>query len=259
MKNFKSVLLMLCVVIISSCATKKEAGTDSAKNLLDNKWQIVELSGVAIKNEVNGRVPFLYFDQATNHYAVITGCNTLNGEYKGLTQQKIKFGLGMSTMMFCDDMSVEQGFKAILDKVTSYKIEGSDLFLMNKKTVVAKLKKYHATFLTTLVGTSWELDYLADTGMPVGELFPESKPTLVFESDTKLNGNASCNTYNGSFKINGNTINIGDIATTRMMCGSLKGEQQYLEMLKKVNAFSRNEDVLTFIIGDIAVMRFKKI
>jgi len=259
MGNIKSFMTVLCILVLSSCATKKDVGNGSIDNLLDNKWQVVELSGETIKNEVNGRVPFLYFDKSINHYSVITGCNTLNGEYSGLKKDKIKFGLGMSTMMFCDDMSVENGFKSILSKITSYKIEGTDLFLMNKKEVLAKLKKYNATFLSTLVGTSWQLDYLADTDVPFTELFPEAKPTLVFQTDNKLTGNASCNTYNSSFTVKGASINIGDIISTRMMCSSLKGEKLYIDMLSKVNTFSQNGDVLTLIIGDIAVMRFKKI
>lgn len=134
--------LMLTLILVSSCICKKNKSSSSDTDLLSNKWQVTELSGTAIKNEVNGMVPYLMFDKADKRYSVITGCNAINGEFSS-TDNKLTFGLGMSTMMYCEDMSVENGFKSILEKVDSYSINGNELTLKgNNNTVIAKLKKY---------------------------------------------------------------------------------------------------------------------
>lgn len=146
MNNMKKLMtllsLMLGVILISSCATKK-ADSGSAEDVLyNNKWQFVEIDNFAISKEVNGVVPYLSFDKGENRYSAITGCNTVNGTLK-VTNSKIEFGLGMSTMMFCENMSVENGFKQILENIKTYKISDNEMILYgNNDKILAKFKKH---------------------------------------------------------------------------------------------------------------------
>lgn len=134
--------IMLGLFFVSSCATKKVNSGSNEEILLNNKWQFVQIDDVAIGKEVNGVIPYLGFDKAEKRYSAITGCNTINGTIDA-TNSKATFGLGMSTMMFCEDMSVENGFKKILENVHSYKIIGDELVLMGRnETVLAKLNKF---------------------------------------------------------------------------------------------------------------------
>lgn len=144
MKKILSFLsLMLGVILVSSCATKKADSGSSEDTLFKNKWQFVEVANVAINKEVNGTVPYLSFDKTDKRFSAITGCNTVNGNFSA-TNTKAEFGLGMSTMMFCDDMSVENGFKQILEQVKTYKIIGNELVLMGSNDkVLAKFNKYN--------------------------------------------------------------------------------------------------------------------
>ena len=43
-------------------------------------------------------------------------------------------------------------------------------------------------------------------------------PNLTFADDGTLSGFAGCNTYTGSFTLDGSAIDIGPLATTRMAC-----------------------------------------
>ena len=134
--------LLLTVVLISSCASKKGDSSSAESTLFNNKWRFVEIANVPIAKEVNGTVPYLSFDKAEKRYSAITGCNAVNGSLEA-GNSKLKFGLGMSTLMFCEDMTVENGFKQIIENVHSYKIIGSELVLMGRNEVVlAKLNKY---------------------------------------------------------------------------------------------------------------------
>lgn len=258
MRVVKYLVLMVGLVItFASCSIKKGGTSVSDDSVLTQmKWQIVEIAGKPIADKVNGVVPQLSFDSSDKRFSVITGCNTINGTYK-FSNQSITFGPGMSTMMFCQDMSVEDGFKSVLNKINTFEIKGSELFLKDKSTVLVKLVKEAST--PVLVGTAWELDYIAGQELPFTDLYSGAMPTLTFDKEGKAFGNASCNRFNTTFTVDGNNIHFGAAATTRMMCPSIKGEQAFLETLGKVNRYSVHENVLTMIIGDIAVMRFKKI
>lgn len=143
MKKFLSLAtLILTVVIVSSCASKKNDTNSNEATLFANNWRFVEIANVSIAKEVNGQIPYLTFDKAEQRYSAMTGCNTVNGTLE-TSNSKLKFGLGMSTMMFCENMTVENGFKQILEEVHSYKIIGNELVLMGRnETVLAKLNKY---------------------------------------------------------------------------------------------------------------------
>ena len=62
-----------------------------------------------------------------------------------------------------------------------------------------------------LVGTNWTVESIG--GVPVDD----ANPTMLFAPEG-LSGNASCNTYNGPFRTDGDQIEIGELATTRMAC-----------------------------------------
>jgi len=255
--NIKYLVMMVCTLVLTSCASKKDLKSMSNNSsLFENKWQIVELKGVAIKDKVNGKTPYLLLDKADQNYTVITGCNTLHGAMT-VTNTNIKFANGISTMMFCEDMSVEDGFKAILSKVNSFQEDSSFLYLKDGNTVLVKLKKY---IDSSIVGTSWQLDLLSEPGIDYKKVFnSEKKPTISFLEGNKIAGNGSCNNFNASMTLNGNSFNVGPIMSTKMMCSNLEAEQIFFNTLAKVNGISANGDTLNLLIGDIAVMRFKKI
>lgn len=111
----------------------------------------------------------------------------------------------------------------------------------------------------SLNGT-WELDYISGPRIAFNGLYPDKKPTLTFDTkNKKITGNTSCNSINGALILDGNKINFREpMAMTRMFCPG-EGENVFVETLKKVNTYSISEgNTLTFIMGDIAIMRFKK-
>jgi len=112
------------------------------------------------------------------------------------------------------------------------------------------------------LGGSWELNYITAEAdlFSFEELYPNHKPTIVFDlRGNQFSGNTSCNDFNGELKMEGNTIDFNvPIGMTRMLCEG-QGEAQFLETLKKVNAYSITENnTLALLSGDIAIMRFKR-
>ncbi len=107
---------------------------------------------------------------------------------------------------------------------------------------------------------SWKLSYVASQGNSTKELYPEKLPEISFDvKNRRLNGYTGCNHFNGSFKLHESRMDLkGPFAMTRMMCGG-EGERVFLKELEGVNTFEADEETLTLIAGDIAVMRLVRI
>lgn len=75
----------------------------------------------------------------------------------------------------------------------------------------------------------------------------KSNQLLVIDvARNHLSGNAGCNRMNGNIEYSEarkNIIKFPQVATTRMACPELKGEQEFLEALNKVVRFEAEGDV----------------
>ena len=114
----------------------------------------------------------------------------------------------------------------------------------------------------SLLAGTWELTYITGPRIAFDGLYPDKKPTIIFDLVNKrFSGTTSCNSYTGALVAENSTISFKEpIAMTKMMCASgILGETTYIEMLKKINKFSVTDgNTLNFIAGDIALMRFTK-
>ena len=252
---------MVIALLAVGCSTKKAATTEKPALASDaiegQKWQLIELNGKAVAATVNGKVPFLELLKEDGRYQASGGCNGLGGEYTLSAGNRIKFSRGMSTMMACPEMEVEQGLGRLFGLVDNYSVNGDVLsFSKARMAPVAKFKRMKEES-ATLEGT-WELDYITGPRIAFAGLYPDKKPTLVFGSDAKkVSGNGSCNNFNTTVAINGSSIKFGVPAATRMACPG-EGEPLFFKTLGQVSTFSVDESTLTLIMDDIAVMRFHK-
>ncbi len=106
---------------------------------------------------------------------------------------------------------------------------------------------------------TWELEYITGTRIAFDGLFPDKKPYLNFEKSTNMvTGNAGCNGYSSDYKLKGNSLTFGEKGISTMMyCG--EGEQQFLNMLKKINSYSIDKDgKLNLWMDEVPMMRFYK-
>lgn len=112
-----------------------------------------------------------------------------------------------------------------------------------------------------LEGT-WELvSIITENTTPFKDLYPNKKPTIAFEARPKqISGTTSCNSYTGSYVLDGKTISFGTgMALTKMACEG-NGERLFIERLTKTNKFFiKNQSTLMLLDGDVALLEFKKI
>lgn len=261
-KNAIRAIILLSIFSLTSCGIAKNS---SKKENIDGdiyrKWVIVELNGKSVPEKVNGKQPFISFDRESNSYSASGGCNGIGGEFELKSNGKIKFSRGMSTMMACPDMSVEQGIGQMLTKADNFEIKEDTLIINQGKTIVAKMttSREGANKNTSLEGT-WELDYVLNTTETFESLYPQKKPTIKFNTaENKVSGENSCNNFFGGYTTGENNIlKFGALGMTRKFCPG-KGESVFMTNIEKVTRFSVSDDMLTFISDDIAVMRFHKI
>lgn len=120
-----------------------------------------------------------------------------------------------------------------------------------------------AEIMSQTLDGSWELDLIPYPDASFDVLYPQRKPNLRFnEAEASYSGYSGCNTIHGKLeKAADGVISFkGDMMMTRMACMG-DGEKVFLENLKKVNHYAVSKDgkTLTFIQGDIALMRFHRI
>ncbi len=257
----KTIFSMLAVasLIFSSCSTSKQVTADESADIAKitgKKWQLVELGGKPVAAEVNGKMPYLEFLHEAGRYSANGGCNTLNGEFQFAKNNKIHFTRGISTMMACENMEIERGLGQSLQQADNYTFANGMLSLnQGRKAPLARFKEISAD--VSVAGT-WELDYIAGSNKPFNELFPGKKPTMVIQAgSSKVSGNGGCNNYGSNMSLDGRKVSFSGIFSTKMGCPG-EGEPLYFSTLEKVNVMSVNGDAMTLIIGDIAVMRFKR-
>ena len=101
---------------------------------------------------------------------------------------------------------------------------------------------------SVLQGTTWVVEYMAGTA-----LVPGSRVTLMFGSDGRVSGNASCNAYNGSYAQTAEGVSFTQMATTRKACLAPELSTQeavFLEMLPAVTRFDLDSGTLTLRTAD---------
>jgi heat shock protein HslJ len=168
-----------------------------------------------------------------------SGCNTYNGPYK-VDGDKLTIGPNLiSTQMACGpaETAVEKVVLARLPKVASYSIVGSTLTLADSGG--EPLLVFEASVGADAILGSWNvLSYY--TGDAIVSVVSGSTVTAEFK-DGQITGNSGCNNYMGPYKVDGDAITIGPLASTRKACSSdelSKQEASYLAALEVAKTFA---------------------
>ena len=145
------------------------------------------------------------------------GCNSWFGDYT-LDGTSLTFSDIGSTMMFCEGPAgeVEQAYLANLADVATYTIVGSQLNLLSADG--APLLVFDAAPAPSIAG-SWVATSIA-MGSGVVSSETTSAVTADFTADGAISGSDGCNSYNGTYEVDGRSIAIGDLASTKMACSS---------------------------------------
>ncbi|MEX1993236.1 MAG: META domain-containing protein [Steroidobacteraceae bacterium] len=122
-----------------------------------------------------------------------------------------------------------------------------DAIAQASKAVVARQAESEPA-LIALWGTAWRLESLAGAAVQGG-----SQPTLEFASDGRASGNGSCNRFHGVVTVEGDRIQFGGIAATRMACAEaarMQQEEVYFAALQAAERFEMDAETLRIYATD---------
>lgn len=269
MKNYISTVAVLTfIIILSSCSNTKNAtalSEETKKNqkemLYQNEWKLITLHSKNVDTE--SKVSITFTAGQPDKVSGYTGCNRMTGSFELLNTYGIQFAPIVATKMACvneKDNEFEKKFTDMFTGITRWYINNeNELILFSNGTNIATFTNQKSiTAEETKLNGEWELNYISGAKIAFDGLFPNKKPTIIFPfSKEEANGNGSCNGYSIKVKADGNKINFGDALSTMMACEG-NGEPVYFRTLKTVTSYNINENILTMIMDDIAVMRFAK-
>jgi heat shock protein HslJ len=212
-----------------------------AATLVSSAWQLVAFDDEPV---VEGSIVTLSFGEDQRAFGS-GGCNGYGGDYN-FNDNAISFGMLVSTMMAClEDGITEQetAFFAALSEATHYEIsrEALIIFYGDGKRLVFEPA-------ITLTDTTWALSVFDGTD-PVAD----TTITLTFDGEGNAYGSSGCNSYSGSYEVDGETLEFGMMMGTLMAClqeGVMEQEQAYLQALGAVERYLIERNQLTLMTED---------
>lgn len=264
---FRSTVILVTVLTLTfvtqSCSSVKPL---EKAQLESETWSLKTLNGEDAKVSFTGKIPSLKFDFSKNAVSGNGGCNGYGGDFT-LNEQNVFFAPNLvSTMMACMDASKEPEFFKTLsspDLVVALTNNGILTFSEGNK-VVLEFEKSQApvvsanTDIVNVENLSGKWTLTSIEGEDMASLFPDKPATMEMTADGKVFGNAGCNTYRSTFKLEENTITFGPAMATKMACPSLKGETTFLSKLSAPLQAGLNGDKLTFFSAGNIVLVFTK-
>lgn len=94
-----------------------------------------------------------------------------------------------------------------------------------------------------LADTSWQMTDYADPNVTTGmsTVLLAATPTAIFGADGTISGSGGCNSYSGTYQVDGDALTIpGPLTTTMMMCDEavMAQETVFLTNLQAVAGFT---------------------
>ncbi|MEY2903184.1 MAG: hypothetical protein RLY89_2290 [Bacteroidota bacterium] len=110
----------------------------------------------------------------------------------------------------------------------------------------------------TLTDKYWRLTTLNDLAISKDPAATREMHMILKQEGLKINGNAGCNSFFGSFELKAdNGISFGKMGSTMMACKDMQLESQFLEALTKANTYSIIGNQLTISKDNAVLAKFE--
>lgn len=163
------------------------------------------------------------------------GCNRYTGTYTA-SGSELTFGPLATTMMACSGPAgeVETAYLAnlALSKTFTATAETLTIFDASGATILV----YAVAKPGELSGATWHATAINNGRGGVESVAAGTDPTAVYDPAGTISGNASCNTYNGPAVVDGTSIAIGPLASTKMACADEAASAQEFAFLAALEA-----------------------
>lgn len=232
---FKRILVLLWVVtmiVITGCSS-------TPYNLNQSSWLLTRLNGETLLPDSS-----IHFSFQNGTITGRDGCNQFSGSY---TQDGEQLTIGpdlVSTMMACEETIMTQSgaFYEMLSKAKTFSHSDDTLILLNSDgTEIAVLEKQS----TQLSNTSWIVTGYNNGKQAITSPIDGTETTIHFNQDGSFSGDTGCNTFSGTYRVDGDQLTISDTTMTLKACldpdGIMEQESQFLAALNQADHY-RLED-----------------
>jgi heat shock protein HslJ len=228
-----------CCRVVGGSAAADEAATGVAP-LHGRTWRLESLPGKDGKAlGAAGQPLTMRFEQ--NRVSGFSGCNRFTGSYS-VDGDVLTLSQLAGTMMACPEpaMALESALRAALGTPLRYAFAGIRLSLKpasgDPLVFVAEAQ--------TLDG-DWKVTGFNNGRDAVVGLAGDAPITLSFEKGG-VSGNGGCNTFRGGYTVDGQSVKIGPLASTRMACPdpAMRQEREFLAALESAVKWSVEGDTL---------------
>lgn len=108
-----------------------------------------------------------------------------------------------------------------------------------------------------LKDVKWILETMNGEKVKLSE--PGKEMFMQFDiTESRVSGSAACNRFFGNFELDGTKLKFSPMGATRMACPDLQKENEFFQMLDKVDGYAIKDNVLSFLSKDKVVATFKK-
>lgn len=122
----KTIFIYILAIIFTCCSTKNQNMT--TYNPLKRVWMMTEFQSFSKQYLLDKKASLNLTDNTSANASM--GCNQMSFPYKVSNKNSIQFFEGISTRMYCNDMTLEHEFSKALVKVKKYSISGHQLTLI---------------------------------------------------------------------------------------------------------------------------------
>jgi heat shock protein HslJ len=232
MRHLASVLAIGAIALVATaCSTTGGGGSTAASNgnltanpLDGTHWKLTSLDSGGTSTAVPaGIVVDARF--AAGNIAGSSGCNVYSGPVT-VTGTTIKVGALATTQMAClgPQSEIETAYLAALAKAATFTATADALTMFDAGG--APILVYAAGPANPLEG-DWNVTGYNNGKQAVTSPISGTTLTATFTADA-VSGSAGCNTYNGTYTLDGDALKIGPLATTRMACDPAIMDQETL-------------------------------
>jgi heat shock protein HslJ len=149
-------------------------------------------------------------------------------------------------MMACPEpaMAVEKAFMAAFSGTLTSNVAGNRLSLT--PAAGGNALQFELEPKPSLAGVKWEVTGYNNGRQAVVSPQLGTQLSVTFK-DGQVSGNSGCNRFHGPFKAEGNSLSIGPLATTRMLCsaeGVMAQEQAFLAALQTATTWAIDRGML---------------
>lgn len=246
------------LVMLSACGstTSDEPAADSGPPLEGTPWQVVATVAEDgerrdVPDDISATITF---EEGTA--AGSGGCNRWSAPYE-LDGSTLSIGDAAATMMACPGAAseVEAAFLAALPRVATWAGGDAGVELLDESgETVLELTQAEPVAFTS---TTWVAVMLNNGRQGVQSVVEGSEATAEFDDEGRVTGSSGCNRYMGPYTVDGETIEVGDLAGTRMACEDpalTEQEELFLAALEQATVARVDGDTLELRDGEDALL-----